>query len=129
MYSHEFEFKYKSILEEIFAKTQAHLLRFDEKVDLDYDCYLSGGVVSLVILKDNKVYCANVGNVSACLLFTEKIYSFKFKILELSTDHSALKYENSKHQNGSFSKINENQNIGIIIKKFRFRIRIFNFNL
>lgn len=99
-------------------------MRLDEKVELEYDCYLSGGVVSLVVVKDNVVYCANVGNISACLFFTEKVYSFKFKILELSTDHSAVKYESMKHQYASNLKINENQNFSklnfIFWKKINF---------
>ena len=80
-------------------------MKSDEKADVEFDCYLSGGVVSLVVVKDNIVYCANVGNVTACLFFTEKIYSFKFRIVELSTDHSAQKYEITKNLYPSTLKI------------------------
>lgn len=62
---------------------------------MDYDCYLSGGTVTLLILKDNILYCANVGNINAYLFFSEKYYSLKFKIVELSTDHSAIKLKSS----------------------------------
>jgi len=93
-------------------------LRLDEKVDLEYDCYLSGGVVSLVVVKANMVYCANVGNASACLFFTDKIYSYKFKILELSTDHSALNHERSEHQYKTNFSINETQKFS---KLYRFQ--------
>lgn len=62
---------------------------------MEYDCYLSGGVATLVILKDNYVYCGNIGNINASIFFTEKNYSFKFKINELTTDDSAMVF-NSK---------------------------------
>jgi len=86
------------------------LLKCDEKTDLDYDCYLSGGVVTLVVVKDNILYCANVGNISACLFFTERFYSFKFNIIELSTDHSAKMSENCKSKHSSKLKINDKNN-------------------
>ena len=85
-------------------------MKSEEKLDIEYDCYLSGGVVTLVIVKDNMIYCANVGNISACLFFTEKIYSFKFKVIELSTDHSAIKYENKIFNQEGSSTMNLNEN-------------------
>jgi len=59
-------------------------------MEIEYDCYLSGGVVTLVIVRDNYIYCANVGNINASIFFKEKIFSFKFRIMELSTDDSAM---------------------------------------
>ena len=61
----------------------------------------------MVVLKDNILYCANVGNISAALFFTEKIYSFKFKIIELSTDDSAM---NLNNYNNNFEKKCESKN-------------------
>lgn len=81
------------ILDKIFKTTQYHILNSEDKLEIEYDCYLSGGVTSLVVVKDNYIYCANVGNINASLFFTEKIYSFKFKILELSTDDSAIAFD------------------------------------
>jgi len=60
----------------------------------------------LVIVKDDYIYCGNVGNINASLFFTEKIYSFKFKILELSTDDSAMVF----HENCKSNINNENDN-------------------
>ena len=73
----------------------------DYKQDTQYDCYLSGGVLTLVVIKDNYLYCANIGNVSAALFFNEKLYTFKFKILEFSTDDSALIPKEDAKENNS----------------------------
>lgn len=70
----------------------------------DYDCYLSGGTVTLVILKDNILYCANVGNINASLFYSEKYYSLKFKIIELSTDHSAMTLKESSALQANVNK-------------------------
>lgn len=95
VYSPEFEANYEEILANIFKTTQCHILNSEDKLEVEYDCYLSGGVTTVVIAKDSYIYCANVGNINASLFFTEKIYSFKFKILELSTDHSAMAFDDS----------------------------------
>ncbi len=81
------------IMDIIFQSTQHQILNTEDKLETEYDCYLSGGVTTLVVLKDSYIYCANVGNINASLFFTEKIYSFKFKILELSTDDSAMAFD------------------------------------
>jgi len=87
---------------------------------MDYDCYLSGGVVTLVVVKDQVVYCANVGNISACLFFTEKVYSFKFKVLELSTDHSAMKYDYAKiYKESNLGLNNNNEGKYLLFLKFK----------
>lgn len=86
----DFESNHIEILDKIFKNTQHHILNSEGKLEVEYDCYLSGGVTTLVVVKDNYIYCANVGNINASLFFTEKIYSFKFKVLELSTDDSAM---------------------------------------
>lgn len=93
VYLPEFEANYEEIINRIFHSTQHHVLNTEDKLEVEYDCYLSGGVATLVIVKNNYLYCGNVGNINASIFFTEKIYSFKFKIFELSTDDSAMAFD------------------------------------
>ena len=79
-----------SIFEDIFKRTQNHILQTEDRNDLEYDCYLSGGVTTIVVIKDEYLYCANIGNVNAAIFFNEKAYTFKFKVLELTIDNSAV---------------------------------------
>lgn len=82
------------MLGNIFNNTQHHILNSEDKLEIEYDCYLSGGVVTLVVIKNNYLYCGNIGNISASLFFTEKTYSLKFKIIEIATDDSATAIDN-----------------------------------
>lgn len=54
----------------------------------DVDCYLSGVSLTMVIKKGSLIYCANVGNVLAFIFFSEKIFSYKFEVRQLSFDDS-----------------------------------------
>ncbi len=70
---------------------------------MGYDCILSGGVITLVVIKGDYIYCVNIGNVSASIFFNEKVYTLKFKILEISTDDSAIIPDEYKGNNKSFT--------------------------
>ena len=78
-------------------------MQTEDRQDEEYDCYLSGGVLTLVVIKDNFLYSANIGNVNAAIFFNEKVYTFKFKILEISTDDSAIMPDEHKDNNKSFN--------------------------
>jgi serine/threonine protein phosphatase PrpC len=89
--SPEFESDYEKLLESLFLKIHNELIqKSDTKYSMEYDLYLSGTAVTVVIRKENVIYCANVGNVLALLFYAEKIYSYKFKMKELSLNNSAF---------------------------------------
>lgn len=69
----KFEYNYEEIINSIFQKTQNHILYTEDKIEAEYDCYLSGGVATLIVLKDKYSYCGNVGNINASIFFREKI--------------------------------------------------------
>lgn len=87
----DFENDYERILKNLFETTHNHVIRKEEKFKDDYDPYLSGAVVTLIIKKDNIIYCANVGNVLAFLFYSERVYSYKFKTKGLTIDNSNFK--------------------------------------
>ena len=93
-------------------------MQTEDRQDVEYDCYLSGGVLTLVVIKDDYLYCANIGNVNAAIFFNEKVYTFKFKILEISTDNSAIVPDERKGNNKSIMDESSSYDCIILFIKF-----------
>ncbi len=80
----------------IFERVHEAILKKEEQKYIDdYDAYLSGCAVTLVIRKENFIYCANVGNVLALLFYAERIFSYKFKTKEMTLNDSSFKAEST----------------------------------
>jgi hypothetical protein len=79
-------------------------MKKEDKYKEEYDPYLSGAVVTVVIKKENTIYFANVGNVLAFLFYSERTY-YKFKVKELTVDNSAFKAETGSVAPVSTTKI------------------------
>jgi hypothetical protein len=95
----EFDQDYEKIITNIFENTHEVILKKEGQTYIDdYDAYLSGCAVTLVIRKDNYIYCANVGNVLALLFYAERIFSYKFKTKELTLNDSSFKAESTLSQ-------------------------------
>jgi serine/threonine protein phosphatase PrpC len=84
----------------MFENIHNQILKRDEmKFREQYDCFLSGTAVTIIVKKDNNIYCANVGNVLAIIFYAERSYSYKFETLELSCNHSSFKAEQTLSSN------------------------------
>jgi serine/threonine protein phosphatase PrpC len=105
--SDDFETDYEKILENIFEEIHEYLIKRENiSYTQEFDLYLSGTALTLVIKKDNVIYCANVGNVLALLFYAEKIYSYKFKMKELSLNNSAFSVEKESRENLELKTVN-----------------------
>ncbi len=76
----EFETKFEEINKKINSK--------EEKTYGNYDPYLSGVAVTIIIRIKNYLYTANVGNVLAVLFSNDKLMPSKFNITELTFNDS-----------------------------------------
>lgn len=111
IFTQEFDSDYDKILRNLFENIHnGVILKEEYRYKNDYDPYLSGAAVTLVIKKDNTIYCANVGNVMALLFFAEKTFSYKFETMEITFNDSSFKAEfalMSQHPN-ILKMLNEN---------------------
>lgn len=99
VFQNEFDQDYEKIITNIFERAHEAILRKEGQTYIDdYDAYLSGCAVTLVIRKDNFIYCANLGNVLALLFYAERIFSYKFKTKELTLNDSSFKAESTLSQ-------------------------------
>ena len=70
--------------------------------------------ITIIIIKDNYIYSANVGNISAFIFLKKKQYCINYEIIEITTDHSLT--ENPYN----FSLNNNNNNKLNSSKEFNF---------
>lgn len=49
--------------------------------------------MTLIIKKESYIYCANIGNILAFIFFSEKVFSLKFDLKQLTYDDSKLDIE------------------------------------
>ena len=72
-----------------FEKLNEYIYKRDAIKYIDeYDAYLSGAALTLIIKKDETIFCANLGNVSAFLLSSDREHSYKYNIIGLTLDDS-----------------------------------------
>jgi hypothetical protein len=103
VFDETFDIEYERILKNLFEMTQNLITRKEGKYKDDYDPFLSGAAVTLVIRKENHIYCANVGNILAFIMYSERVYSYGFKTKVLNTDDANFKVDSSTHQANSTS--------------------------
>lgn len=84
----EFTTNYQSEFENIFESVNKKINNKEEKAYGNYDPYLSGIVVTIVVRVKNYLYAANVGNVLAVLFSNDKLMPSKFNITELTFNDS-----------------------------------------
>lgn len=89
----DFDYEYEKIFKNIFENVNNSIIKREEYRIEEYDPYLTGAAVTLIIKKDRSIYSANVGNVLALLFYNDKISSTKYKIKELTWDDSVYKVE------------------------------------
>ena len=90
-----FESEYERIFRNLFENTNNAIIRKDEKYRDQYDPYLSGAAVTLVVKKDNTLYTANVGNVMGYIIYGDRLYTYGFKSKQLVINDSNFKAENT----------------------------------
>jgi len=84
----EFEKNYQKEYEAKFEEINKKLNSREEKVYGNYDPYLSGVAVTIIIRIKNMLFTANVGNVLAVLFCNDKLMPSKFNITELTFNDS-----------------------------------------
>ncbi len=67
--------------------------------------------MSLIIKKGSTIYSANVGNVLAFIFFSEKVFSYKFEIKQLTVDHSKISLNFITAQENPATHSNHNINL------------------
>ena len=101
-YEKEFEFIFEEINKKINNK--------EEKMYGDYDPYLSGVAVTIIIRIKNYLYTANVGNVLGILFCNDKLMPSKYNITELTFNDSNFSEDlvnNFDEQKEETKKLNE----------------------
>jgi hypothetical protein len=95
VFDETFENDYERIFRTLFENTHNAIIRKEEKYRDQYDPYLSGAAVALVVKKDNALYIANVGNVMAYIMYGDKFYNYGYKSKPLVINDSNFKAENT----------------------------------
>ena len=67
---------------------------------------MSGASVTFLLKKGSALYCANVGNVLAFVFFSEKIFSYKFDVRQLTYNNSNFNSETLVENSKEIEKLN-----------------------
>lgn len=109
-YSKDFSNEYESIFVNLFEDIQQCLINQEIKMQDDYDPFLSGASISIVVIRNSVIYTANVGNVLAMVVSTDQTAISKIEINILTIDDSDFyndNYDNEgKISNEDFDVIN-----------------------
>ena len=109
-YSKDFSNEYESIFVNLFEDIQQSLINQNIKLQDEYDPFLSGASVSIVVIRNSVIYTANVGNVLAMVVSTDQNTISKIEIDILTIDDSDFYNDNydkeGKISNEDFDVIN-----------------------
>ena len=83
-----FNNNYQKEFEDIFEEINRKINKREEKVYGNFDPYLSGVAVTIIIRIRNHLYTANVGNVLGVVFCNDKLMPSKFNITELTFNDS-----------------------------------------
>ena len=111
---------YEMIFKNLYNELQDYLIKNDEENgnENDYDSILSGVSITIIINQDKKLYCSNIGNVTAFLFHVDKKNPSLQGIDILTIDDSDL--QNSKnHLNTYYDMYNIHGNYDIIEERRR----------
>ena len=103
-----FESDYEKSLNEIFEKINRKIINREEKTYGNYDPFLSGVAVTLLIRIKTMIFCANVGNVLATIFHTDKLMPSKFNITELTFNDSNFSEDLLNNNNVNLNNNNNN---------------------
>ena len=104
-----FESDYEKSLNEIFEKINRKIINREEKTYGNYDPFLSGVAVTLLIRIKTMIFCANVGNVLATIFHTDKLMPSKFNITELTFNDSNFSEDLLNNNNMVLNNNNNNK--------------------
>ena len=89
---------YEKIFNSLYEEIQNFLVSNDKyNNDNEYDCILSGTSLTIIIKKDNFLYCSNVGNVTCFLYFVDQNIPSRFNIDILTINDSNLELNLTEH--------------------------------
>ena len=103
-----FESDYEKSFNEIFEKINRKIINREEKTYGNYDPFLSGVAVTLLIRIKTMIFCANVGNVLATIFHTDKLMPSKFNITELTFNDSNFSEDLLNNNNVNLNNNNNN---------------------
>ena len=104
-----FESDYEKSFNEIFEKINRKIINREEKTYGNYDPFLSGVAVTLLIRIKTMIFCANVGNVLATIFHTDKLMPSKFNITELTFNDSNFSEDLLNNNNMNLNNNNNNK--------------------
>ena len=99
-YSKNFQNEYEDIFLNLFEDIQQTLINQDVKLIDEYDPILSGISITIIVVKSDCIYSANVGNVLALVVHNDTATPTKNEIDILTIDDSDL-------YNDNFEKLNK----------------------
>lgn len=86
----QLEMEYKKTLKNLFNDIQLSLINKEVKNEVDYDPFLSGCAVTIIIKQGKFLYSANVGNVLAFVIRNDQLCPGKVFIDQLTIDDSKI---------------------------------------
>lgn len=114
-YSTNFENQYEEIFIKLFEDIHSNLINQNIELVDEYDAYLSGAAVTIIIIKDNVLYTVNIGNVMGLLIHNDYLHmkhkedsetninTSKFEVDLLTIDDSDL-FNEFFEKSSKFSK-------------------------
>lgn len=82
---------YEKIFNSLYEEMQNFLITNDKyNYESEYDCILSGTSLTIIIKKDNFLYCSNIGNVSCFIYYVDQNIPSRFNIDILTINDSRL---------------------------------------
>ena len=85
---------YEKIFNSLYEEIQNFLITNDKyNYENEYDCILSGTSLTIIIKKDNFLYCSNIGNVSCFIYYVDQNIPSRFTIDILTINDSRLELD------------------------------------
>lgn len=85
--------EYKKEFENLFDEVDRVILSLENSDYGEYDPFLSGVAVTLVIRINNTIFCANVGNILCMVFCSDCMYPSKFTVSEMTFNDSNFSEE------------------------------------
>ena len=120
-----FDEGYEKNFENLFENINQYIMNREEKNYGNYDPFLSGVAVTILIKMYNTIFCANVGNVLAIIFNSDKLMPSRFNITELTFNDSNFSEENLNMQKPVENRENPDTSIENLINpnEINFEIR------
>lgn len=97
-----FQENYETVFKELFEEINQTIIKREVKEFTNYDPFLSGAAVTIVLRINDILYHANVGNIMAFIFNSDKLCPSKYSLTQLGFNDS--NFESKKFENGESMK-------------------------